>query len=70
MPEVSGGSLQILTTNDSTIINDLHNNECVSLANCIHCVGVVVRCALVRHDFTAQITTTCSQSKHVKWSSC
>ena len=59
---------KILTTYDSIIINDLqHSNEC---ANCIHCVDVVARCALLRHAFTAQITTTCSQSKQVTWSSC
>ena len=33
---------------------------------CSHCVGVVARCALLRHAFPAQITTTCSQSKQVK----
>jgi len=33
----------------------------IQLGNCNHCVGVVARCALLRHAFTAQITTTCSQ---------
>ena len=62
MPELSGGSLQILTTCDSIVINLQHNNEWIALANCSHCVGVVARCALLRHAFTAQITSTCVQS--------
>jgi len=33
---------------------------------CSHCVGVVARCALLGHAFTAQITITCVQSKQVK----
>jgi len=44
-----------------------HSNEC---ANCIHCVDVVARYALLRHAFTARITSSCTQSKQVKWSGC
>jgi len=65
IPEVSGGSLQILTTYESIIINDLqHNNEWIALAYC----SIVTWCALLRHAFTTQITSTCAQSKQVKWS--
>jgi len=42
----------------------------IQLGNCNHCVGVVARCALLRHAFTAQITTTCSQSKQVVFPPC